>query len=247
MNNIIYEIIEGVAVIKLNRPEKKNALNLELIEDLGKVLKDAEDDKEVRVVVLTGKGDSFSSGADLTDSTTIDMMRQEFSSSSTMIRLINLEKPTIAAVNGYALGHGAEYMLMCDITIASDRAVIGFIGPQRGLICPYAMIRLADEVGRSKAKELIWTCDRISAKTALEMGLINKVVPHEKLMEEVLSFSKKLIKSSPLSIKLTKKAINRNLNDYKYAKEMLDISLESADFVEGISAFVEKRDQKWSI
>ncbi|MDY6820134.1 MAG: enoyl-CoA hydratase/isomerase family protein [Deferribacterota bacterium] len=245
MGNVIYEKMEGTAIIRLNRPEKKNALNLELIENLGKVLKNAEEDKEVRVVVITGSGNNFSSGADLTDPTTIDMMKQEFSQSSTMIRLINLEKPTIAAVDGYALGHGAEYMLMCDIVIASDRAIIGFIGPQRGVVCPYAMIRLGDEIGRSKAKELIWTCDRISASTALEIGLINKVVLQEELMNEVLSFAKKLIKSSPTAIKLIKKAINRGLNDYKYAKDLFDESLESKDFIEGVTSFMERRDPKW--
>ena len=246
--NILYEKRNGVAIIKFNRPEKKNAISLELTEELRGALEDAESDSKVRVVVLTGVGDAFSSGADFSDpQKTIQMIREEFVSSgkSTVTKLINLEKPTIAAVNGYALGHGAEYTLMCDITIASDKAVFGFIGPLRGVTCPYAMIRLADEVGRAKAKELIMTCERFSAEEALRIGLVNKVVPHEKLMDAVFEFSEKMKKASPLAIKMTKEAINRGLDGYEYSLEKFEEIIKSRDAMEGAMAFLEKREPKW--
>lgn len=247
--NILYEKRNGAAIIKFDRPEKKNAISLELTEELREALEDAESDSKVRVVVLTGVGDAFSSGADFSDpQKSIYMIREEFdvsSGKSTMLKLINLEKPTIAAVNGYALGHGAEYALMCDIIMASDKAEFGFIGPLRGVTCPYAMIRLADEVGRAKAKELIMTCDRISAEEALRIGLINKVVPHEKLMDAVFEFLEKMKKASPLATKMTKEAINRGLRGYEYSLKKFEEIIGSKDAVEGAMAFIEKREPRW--
>ena len=247
--NILYEKRNAAAIIKFNRPEKKNAISLDLTEELREALEDAESDSKVRVVVLTGVGDAFSSGADFSDpQKSIQMIREEFdvsSGESTMLKLINLEKPTIAAVNGYALGHGAEYALMCDIIIASDKATFGFIGPLRGVTCSYAMIRLADEVGRAKAKELIMTCARISAEEALRIGLTNKVVPHEKLMDAVFEFLEKMKKASPLAIKMTKEAINRGLGGYEYSLEKFEEIMVSKDAVEGAMAFIEKREPKW--
>ena len=247
--NILYEKRDGAAIIKFNRPEKKNAISFDLTEELREALEDAERDSEVRIVVLTGVGDAFSSGADFSDpQKSIKMIEQEFdvsSGKSTVLKLVNLEKPTIAAVNGYALGHGAEYALMCDIIIASDRAVFGFIGPRLGSICPYAMIRLADEVGRAKAKELIMTCDRISAEEALRIGLINRVVPHEKLMDAVFEFLEKMKRASPLAIKMTKEAVNRGLGGYEYSLKKFEEIIGSRDAVEGAMAFLEKREPKW--
>lgn len=247
--NILYEKRNGAAIIKFDRPEKKNAISLELTEELREALEDAESDSKVRVVVLTGVGDAFSSGADFSDpQKSIHMIREEFdvsSGKSTMLKLINLEKPTIAAVNGYALGHGAEYALMCDIIMASDKAEFGFIGPLRGVTCPYAMIHLADEVGRAKAKELIMTCDRISAEEALRIGLINKVVPHERLMDAVFEFLEKMKKASPLATKMTKEAINKGLGGYEYSLKKFEEIIGSKDAVEGAMAFIEKREPRW--
>jgi len=246
--NILCEKRNNAAVIKFNRPEKKNALSLELMEELRGMLEDVENDDDVRAVVITGAGDVFSSGADLSDVQTVQMMEQQLdpSGKSTMIKLINLEKPTIAAVNGYALGHGLECALMCDIIIASDKAVFGFIGPLRGSVCPYGMIRLADEVGRAKAKELLFTCDRISAEEALRIGLINKVVPHEKLMDSVFEFIERMKNSAPLATKLTKRAINRGLGGYEYSLEAFKEIVAGEDIIEGAVAFLEKRRPKWS-
>lgn len=247
--NILCDKKNGAAVIKFNRAEKKNALSLELMDELRGVLEEVENDDAVRAVVITGAGSAFSSGADLSDPQTFQMIEQQLDASSgksTMIKLIELGKPTIAAVNGYALGHGLECALMCDIIIASDRAVFGFIGPLRGSVCPYAMIRLADEVGRAKAKELLFTCERISAAEALRIGLVNKVVPHEKLMDAVFELVEKMKSAAPLATKLTKEAINRGLGGYEESLKAFREVAAGGDIVEGAMAFLEKRLPKWS-
>jgi len=247
--NILCDKENGAAIIKFNRPEKKNALSLELMDELRGVLEEVESDAAVRAVVITGAGSAFSSGADLSDPRTFQMIEQQLDASSgksTMIKLIELGKPTIAAVNGYALGHGLECALMCDIIIASDRAVFGFIGPLRGSVCPYAMIRLADEVGRAKAKELLFTCERISAEEALRIGLVNKVVPPEKLMDAVFEMVEKMKSAAPLATKLTKQAINRGLGGYEDSLKAFREVAAGGDIVEGAVAFLEKRAPKWS-
>lgn len=247
--NVLCETNNRIAVIKFNRPKKKNALSLELMDELRDILEGVENDDAVRSVVLTGEGGNFSSGADLSDPHSMQMIEQQLDVSlgkSTMIRLINLSKPTIAAVDGYALGHGLECALMCDIIVASDRAEFGFIGPLRGSICPYASLRLADEVGRAKAKELLFTCGRISAEEAFRIRLINRVVPHETLMPEVLKLAERMKKAAPLATQLTKKIINRQLGGYEISLKAFKEIAAGEDLVEGAMAFLEKRPPKWS-
>jgi len=247
---ILYEISGDIAVIKLDRPEKKNAISLKLSEEVGKAIDLANADDSIRFIVLTGIGNVFSSGADFSDPLkAIEMIRREFdvkSGESPVLKLINSPKPTIAAVNGYALGHGAEYAVMCDIIIMSDRAEIGFIGPIRGVTCPYGMIRLADEIGRARAKELIMTCKRISAAEALRIGLVNQVVQHDGLMDAVIDMVARLRKASPLAIRYTKKVINRNLEGYELSADIFEEIIKSEDAIEGAMAFLEKREPDWN-
>jgi enoyl-CoA hydratase len=247
---LLYEVKNDFSIITLNRPQRKNAISLELTMELGQALDNAIADINIRFIVLTGGGGVFSSGADFGDpAKAITMIRQELdvtSGTSVAIKLIECPKPVIAAVNGYALGHGAELALMCDLIIASEEADFGFIGPIRGVICPYAMIRLADELGRAKAKELIMTCERISASEALRIGLVNKVVPSKDLMSAVEAMTDKMRKAAPLAVKFTKEAINRGLGGYEFSAEKFEEIITSKDAVEGAMAFMEKRDPKWS-
>jgi len=249
--NILYEANGDIAIITLNRPKKKNAICLELTQELGDAISTAEKDKAIRFIIITGSGGIFSSGADFSDPMkAITMIRQEFdpdSGESPMIKLINCPKPTIAAVDGYALGHGAELALMCDIIIASNRAEFGFIGPIRGVICPYAIIRLAEEIGRAKAKELIMTCERISAEEALRIGLVNHVVEHERLMDACLEMAAKIRKAGPIAVRMTKEAINKDLGDYKYSAKKFEEIINSKDAFEGAMAFLEKREPRWKL
>ncbi len=246
--NILREKKGSTAIIRFNRAEKKNALSLDLMNELRDVLEEVEKDDAVRVVVLTGTGNTFSSGADLSDPRTLQMIEQQLdvpSGNSTLMKLVELGKPTIAAVNGYALGHGMECALMCDIIIASDQAQMGFIGALRGSICPYAAIRLADEVGRARAKELLFTCDRISADEAFKIGLVNKVVPAEKLMETVLDLAARMKNAAPLAVKLTKELVNRGLGGYESSLRAFRKVVAGEEIMEGAIAFLEKRKPKW--
>lgn len=247
--NLLYEKKEDTVILRLNRPQRKNAISLELSEELGKALDAAEGDTQVRFLVLTGINDIFSSGADFSNpEKAITMIRQELdaaSGKSPMVRLINFPLPTIAAVNGYALGHGAEYAIMCDMIIASEKADFGFIGPIRGVTCPYAMIRLADEIGRAKAKELIMTCERIPAREALRIGLVSQVVPHENLMDAIFTMIAKLRKAGPRATRYTKEVINRNLGGYELSARIFEEIITSNDALEGAMAFLEKREPRW--
>lgn len=247
--NLIYEKKEDTVIIRFNRPRRKNAISLELSEELGKALDMAEGDKEVRFLVLTGSNDIFSSGADFSNpENAITMIRRELdaaSGRSPIVKLINFPLPTIAAVNGYALGHGAEYAIMCDMIIASEKAEFGFIGPIRGVTCPYAMIRLAEEIGRARAKELIMTCERIPAQEALRIGLINQVVPHEKLMDAIFTMIAKLRKAGPRATRYTKEVINRDLGGYELSARIFEEIITTSDALEGAMAFLEKREPHW--
>ena len=247
---LLYEVKDDFSIITLNRPQRKNAISLELTMELGQAIDNAAADKNLRFIVLTGAGGVFSSGADFGDpAKAITMIREELdiaSGTSLPVKIIECPKPVIAAVNGYALGHGAELALMCDLIIAAEEAEFGFIGPIRGVICPYAMIRLADELGRAKAKELIMTCERISAREALRIGLVNQVVLSKDLMSAVEVMMDKMRKAAPLAVKFTKEAFNRGLGGYEFSAGKFEEIITSKDAVEGAMAFMEKRDPKWS-
>ena len=209
---IIYEKTDGVAIIKLNRPRVLNAMNKQLWLDLEDALQDTLDDPEIKAVIFTGEGRAFSTGADLKDSKgrTLTAYRdylvhlQEVSR-----RIIRFPKPTIAAVNGYALGSGYELSLACDIRIAAESAIFG--SPEARVsssVTGGAMRLLQDLVGPGKAKELLFTCDYIDGREAERIGLVNKTVPDDKLMEEAMTMARKITENSAFSIHLIKKGLN---------------------------------------
>ena len=216
---ILYEKKEGIGYITLNRPEKLNALNRELLAELRHVLADIDGDEEVRVVILTGAGRAFSAGFDISgadgDEREIyerepdewrEVLKQNI---DTFLLIWNLSKPVIAAINGYALAGACELVQLCDIKIASTQAVLGEpeirfgTGPPL-LITPFS-------VGLAKAKELLLTGDMIDAHEAERIGMINRVVPHESLMEECERTARKLTKIARVGLKLNKIAVNRAL------------------------------------
>lgn len=209
---IIYEKKENVAIITLNRPQVLNAMNKQLWLDVERALTDALEDKGVRVLIFTGTGRAFSTGADLKDSKGRSLTAyrdylvhlQEISR-----RIIRYPKPTIAAVNGFALGSGYELALACDIRIASDSAKFG--SPEARVsssVTGGAMRLLQDLVGLGKARELLFTCDYIDGKEAERIGLVNKTVPGDKLMEETIAMAEKIAANSLFSINLIKKGLN---------------------------------------
>lgn len=205
---ILVEKQDPVGIITLNRPEKLNAMNLEMKNEMSNALSEMEADDDIRAVILAGAGRAFSSGHDNDDP--LENM-PEFASLKQEERLFTLDKPTIAAVHGYTLGDAMQQALLCDIIIASENATLGFIGPKVGALCYGSFTVLPAIVGRHKANELLFTCDQISAKEGYRIGLVNKVVPHDELIPAAVEMAGKIAQWPPASIKYTKRAMRMAL------------------------------------
>jgi len=247
--NLLVEKKEGIGTIVINRPDVRNALNRETWLELREAIKDVGGDNEVKVVVITGAGDkAFVGGADikgLSERTMFETL--EWEAVDILSELENLKKPVIAAVNGFALGGGCELAMACDIRIAVENAKFG--QPEVGLgIIPGAggTQRLPRLVGKGKAKELIFTGDVIDAREAERIGLVNKVVSQDGLMDAVKDMAKKIMAKGPLSVRLAKEAINAGTEmdmEKAFLLEKLaqTVIFSSGDRTEGIAAFLEKR------
>jgi len=208
---VIYETKEGIATIKLNRPKVLNAMSTQMWLDFQVALEEVRNDPDIRVLIITGAGRAFSTGADLKESK--DRSMEEYRDylvglQETSRRIIRFEKPTIAAINGYALGSGYELALACDIRIAAEEAQIG--SPEvkvASSVTGGAMRLIQDLVGPGKAKELLYTGENIDGKEAERIGLVNKVVPLERLMDEAREMAKKIANNSAFSIRMIKKGL----------------------------------------
>jgi len=209
---IIYEKNAGIATIKLNRPKVLNAMNKQLWLDFQAALDDAQADSEVMAVIVTGEGRAFSIGADLKESKTrsIEDYRdylEELQEASR--KILKFEKPTIAAINGYALGSGYELALACDIRLAAEDAQIG--SPEARVtssVTGGALRLVQDLVGPGKAKELLFTAENIDGREAARIGLVNRAVPADQLMTEALAMAEKIAANSAFSIKMIKKGLH---------------------------------------
>ena len=209
---IIYGKQEAIALITLNRPQVLNAMNKQLWLDMERALADARKDEDIRVLIFTGAGRAFSTGADLKDSRgrSLKAYRDYLVHLQEISRqIIRYPKPTIAAVNGFALGSGYELALACDIRIAAEGAKFG--SPEARVsssVTGGAMRLLQDLVGPGKARELLFTCDYIDGREAERIGLVNRAVPAEALLEEAMALAKKIAAHSLFSIQLIKKGLN---------------------------------------
>ena len=231
-----------IGTITLNRPEQLNAINLEMKRELLRALGELEADEDVRVVIMTGAGRAFSAGHDMTDPLST---MEEFTSLEEEEKLFNLDKPTIAAIHGYTLGDGVQQTLLCDMVVASDDAVLGFIGARAGGLCYGSLSVLPAVVGMRKALELFYTCEQINAEEAYRIGLVNKVVPREQLMPATCKLAEETMKSAPLGIKHTKRVVKRAFFDAgmrSLLQEGLRVTLASEDMKEALAAFKENRE-----
>jgi len=249
-NNLILIREEEVALITINRPNVLNALNKDTLNELCKTCAQLNADQGVKVIIITGNGKAFVAGADISEMRdyTPEQAR-EFTALGhmTMDSIQNAGKPVIAAVNGYALGGGLELALACDIILASETALLGVPEVNLGIIQGFGGTqRLPRLIGKSLAKELIFTGDAVTAKRAYEMGVVNRVFPPDDLLSEAKKMALKIAQKGPIALRLAKRVI-----DSGYNKELSEgCALEREAFVEcfttsdrkeGMKAFLEKR------
>jgi enoyl-CoA hydratase len=254
--DVLYEAVDGVATITINRPAKYNALNTAVVTTLRELFKKAEEDSSVRVVILTGTGDkAFAAGADITefegkDSNTVRPLAQNGQDLCKYIEAMS--KPVIAAVNGFALGGGCEIAMACDIRYASGNAKFGQPEINLGLIPGFGgTVRLARLVGLGIAKELTYTGDQIKSDEALRIGLVNKVFDDvEALRDEVSKLAAKLVAKPGVAMKLAKQSLNNTWetplqDNLKFEVDMFCETFDTEDKVEGVDAFLNKREAKF--
>jgi len=227
---IMYQKSEGVATIKLNRPQVLNAMNKQLWLDFQVALEDVKNDPEVKVLIITGEGRAFSTGADLKDSKdrSIEDYRDYLVElQETSRKIIRFEKPIIAAINGYALGSGYELALACDIRLAAEEAKIG--SPEAKVtssVTGGAMRLVQDLIGPGKAKELLFTSEYIDGKEAERIGLVNKALPADRLMAEATEMARKIAQNSSFSIKMIKKGLNMARGEVSL-EALMDFEIEA--------------------
>ncbi|MBU1298174.1 MAG: enoyl-CoA hydratase/isomerase family protein [Bacteroidetes bacterium] len=248
---ILVNISDRIAVVTINRPDKLNAVNLQVIDELKNAFQGFENNPEVGVVILTGAGEkAFVAGSDIGVLSTYDTASAKRYSEmgNTVLSMIqNFPKPVIAAVNGFALGSGCEIAMACHIRIASENAKFGQPEVNLGLIPGHGGTqRLARIVGIGRAMEITLTGNTIDANEAFRIGLVNKVVPLTELKKVAEDSAKTILSKSPAAISLAIKAINSNLElpldaGLKLEAELFSECFKTKDFLEGTKAFLEKR------
>lgn len=252
-HHVLYEVNDNVATITLNRPEAKNAFSPEMIRQWPQYLRKARDDDAVRVIVLTGRGDTFCSGGDIKDMADGKLKSWDMKNflwqgvHRIVLAMEDLDKPVIAAINGAAMGAGLDMALMCDLRICSDQARLAESYIMTGLVPgdggAYFLPRI---IGVPRAMELLLTGDTVTAKNALELGLVNRVVEHDSLMEETLKFASKIASRPPLAVRMMKRAVHQSLTSslrshLDYISSQLSLLSETRDHQEAARAFLEKR------
>jgi enoyl-CoA hydratase len=249
--NIVYEVKDGIAFITFNRPKSLNALNSALLAEFSQALDDIATNENIRVLVLTGAGDkSFVAGADISELATFDSLKAKaFAKRGHDIinKLQQLPIAVIAAVNGFALGGGTEIAIACDFIYASENAKFGQPEINLGVIPGFGGTqRLPRLIGTNMAKELIFTGKMISGAEALQLGLVNQVLPQDKLMEEVIKTAGAIASKGKASLRAAKQAINNGMNvdlasGCNIEIDAFSLCYASPDAKEGTSAFLKKR------
>lgn len=249
----LYTTSGHIAVITLNRPKAKNAFSPEMISLWRQHLERAKNDDTIRVIVVTGKGDTFCSGGDIRDMVegklkSWDMKRFLWDGVHRIVlALEDLDKPVIAAINGAAMGAGMDMAIMCDLRVCSDAAKLAESYIMLGLVPgdggAYFLPRL---VGVSKGLELLLTGDVINPEEALRLGIVNRVVPHENLMEETMKLAERIAAKPPLAVRMMKRAVYQGRTStlrahLDYISSQISLLSETQDHLEAATAFLEKR------
>lgn len=250
-DNLLYKVKDDIAFITINRPKALNALNTDTLRELVSAIKEVQMDKEIKAAIITGEGRAFVAGADIAqmkDLTTVEGRDMTILGQRIFDKIENIDKPVIAAVNGFALGGGCELAMACDIRIASEKAKFGQPEVNLGIIPGYGGTqRLPRLVGKGMAKYLIYTGEMIDAAEAYRIGLVQKVVAPEELIDKAVDVAKTIMSKAPIAIKMAKHAINNGLNldlhsGIAYEAEAYTTTFSTEDRVEGMTAFAEKRE-----
>ncbi len=252
--NLIVEISAPLVRIKLNRPERRNALSLALMRDLADCLRQLGQTREVGVIVLAASGNVFSSGHDLSEmrGRSINEYRQLFDVCVEMMTLVQrVPQPVIAEVQGMATAAGCQLVATCDMAVAAETAKFATPGVRIGLFCSTPMVALTRAVGRKRALEMLLTGTPIDAATAADWGLINRVVPAAELRATTETLARQIAEASSMTIGLGKQAFYAQIDldqakAYDYTKEVMSLNAMAADAQEGICAFLEKRSPQWT-
>lgn len=245
---------DQVAYVQFNRPKALNALNTEFLKEIDSFVSEVTHDHEVHVIVFTGQGKGFIAGADISEMAELDPrggMHFGAFGQTVFEKLEKLSKPTIAAINGFALGGGMEFAMSCDIRLAGQSAKFGQPEVGLGIIPGFAGTqRLPRLVGLAKAKELIFTGDVISAEAAMSIGLVNQVVPDEELMGKAEEMARKIGKNAQVAVRYAKKAINEGYNKDIHTGNTIEalyfgMCFSTEDQKNGMKAFMNKEKAAW--
>ncbi|MGD0133372.1 MAG: enoyl-CoA hydratase [Bryobacteraceae bacterium] len=243
-----------IGLVTLNRPERRNALSLELMTELISVLDELAAEKSIRVIILAASGKVFSSGHDLSElvGRTVNDYRRLFDvCTELMTKIQSIAQPVIAQVQGVATAAGCQLVATCDLAIASDQAAFATPGVKIGLFCTTPMVALSRAVGRKRALEMLLTGKLVDATTAVEWGLVNRVVPAVELESATRELACQIAQASSFTVGLGKQAYYAQIDldqpkAYAYAKEVMTLNSLAHDAQEGMSAFLEKRVACWS-
>jgi enoyl-CoA hydratase/carnithine racemase len=242
-----------IAVVSLNRPEKRNALSLAMMRELEAALAAAGDDRGVRAIVLRGNGPAFSAGHDLSELVDRDeaAYREVFDACvELMARIVAVPQPVIAEVDRLATAAGCQLVAACDLAVASENATFATPGVKIGLFCSTPMVALSRAIGRKRAMQMLLTGAPIDAATALAWGLVNQVVPSERLHDETLALARKIAAASRTVVGIGKAAFYKQIDleqdaAYAYTKDVMTANAMEMDAREGIKSFLEKRPPVW--
>ena len=254
--NLMFKKEGNIGILSINRPKALNALNSATLKEINQAIDMIEKDDEVHILILTGEGRAFVAGADISEMKVLNAHEaREFAKlgSGTFRKIELMEKPVIAAVNGFALGGGCELSMCCDIRIASEKAKFGQPEVGLGIIPGFAGTqRLSRLVGLGRAKELIFTADMIDANEAYRIGLVNKVVPAEELMNEAMGLANKILSKGQLAVRFAKTSINRGAETdietgMAIERDLFGLCFATEDQKEGMGAFLEKRSPNYKL
>ncbi len=254
-NDVIVEKNKQIGIITLNRPEDYNTFNVSMATDLNNALYEFENDIETRVIIIKGAGKNFCVGIDVKDlegKTNLEYFKWVELMEQMSITIASMGKPVIASVHNVAVANGIGLVAACDLAIASENARFGATAVNVGLFCMGPAVPLSRSLGRKRALELLLTGDMIDSTEAERIGLINKVVPNDKLEEETMKLALKLAKKSPIALQLGKKSFYK-MEDLSFA-EALDLTnnhfatlCTTEDAHEGVDAFLNKRNPQWKM